>query len=49
MAIISFTLPSGSTLTEDPGGRTMLDLIFVALVLIFFLVAALYVRFCERV
>ena len=34
---------------EDKGGTEVLDLIFVALVLVFFAVAFWYVRFCERV
>ena len=31
------------------GGRQMLDLVFIALVLFFFEVCFWYVRFCERV
>ena len=30
-------------------GKRMLDLIFIALVLVFFGIALWYVRFCERV
>ena len=30
-------------------GKRMLDLVFIALVLVFFGVALWYVRFCERV
>jgi hypothetical protein len=34
---------------EDKGGTKVLDLIFVALVVVFFGFAFWYVRFCERV
>ena len=37
-----------SRFCEQPKEKAMSDLIFVGIVIVFFVVSALYVRFCEK-